>query len=407
MKATTIAIGTISGMRSGMPRSAVPFLDVGATYAELRPELDRAYRRVMESGTYILGEEVEAFEREFANYCGAEHCVAVASGLDALTLGLRALGVRAGDEVIVPGHTYIATWLAVSATGARPIAVDVDDTGNIDPSLLAPACGPAVRAVIPVHLYGQPADVRAIGSVAEAHGIAVLEDAAQAHGAALAGARVGSTGRVAAFSFYPAKNLGAFGDAGAIVTSDPDLAAAARLQRNYGSSSKYSHDVRGVNSRLDPLQAAFLRVKLAHLDVWNHRRRSIAHRYLAEIRERSGIVELPRLLEGSDPAWHLFVIRSSHRDALREHLRTLGIETLIHYPAPPHRSGAYVDAQPWPPLPVTDRLAATVLSLPIGPHLDDRSVTAVIEAVNGYEIRGGRNPSTATAGVRVPSCATV
>jgi dTDP-3-amino-3,4,6-trideoxy-alpha-D-glucose transaminase len=348
----------------------------------------------MQSGSYILGTEVEGFEREFARYCGARHCVAVASGLDALALALRALGVGGGDAVVVPGHTYIATWLAVSAVGARVVPVDIkESTGNLDPALLDPAIGPTVRAVIPVHLYGQPADVGAIGAVADAHGIPVLEDAAQAHGATLHGARAGSLGRIAAFSFYPGKNFGAFGDGGAIVTDDPELAARVRLHRNYGSARKYEHSVQGTNSRLDPLQAAFLRVKLEHLDTWNQRRRAIADRYLREIEERPGELELPRVLIGTDPVWHVFAVRAAHRDALGEHLRARGIDTVIHYPVPPHRSGAYATSGPWPSLPVSERLAATVLSLPIGPHLDEAGVSRVVDAVNDF-----RRPQLLAAG---------
>jgi dTDP-3-amino-3,4,6-trideoxy-alpha-D-glucose transaminase len=374
-------------MRPGVPPvRAVPFLDVRAAYDELRDELDAAYRRVMESGAYVLGREVEAFEHEFAAYCGAEHCVAVASGLDALTLSLRALDVGAGDEVIVPGHTYIATWLAVSALGARPVPVDVEEaTGNLDPAALASGIGSGARAVIPVHLYGQPAALEAITATADRHGIPVVEDAAQAHGATLGGARVGSLGRAAAFSFYPSKNLGAFGDGGAIVTDDAELAACVRLHRNYGSSHKYRHEVKGLNSRLDPLQAAFLRVKLARLDSWNDRRRAIARRYLEAIEERAGELELPRTLPGAEPVWHTFVVRSRSRDELAKHLSSRGIATLIHYPIPPHASGAYGDAGPWRPLPVSERLAATVLSLPIGPHLSDDDVSRVVDAVNTFD----------------------
>ncbi len=369
----------------------VPFLDVQASYRELREELDRAYRRVMESGSYVLGGEVEAFEQEFAEYCGTEHCVAVASGLDALTLSLRALGVGAEDEVIVPGHTYVATWLAASAVGARIVPVDVEATSaNLDPRQLACALTEATRAVIPVHLYGQPADTKAIRAVTDKHGIAVLEDAAQAHGAQLSRTRAGSLGQVGAFSFYPSKNLGAFGDGGALTTDDAEIAALAKLHRNYGSRRKYEHELKGLNSRLDPLQAAFLRVKLRHLDSWNERRRAIACRYLAEIEERPAILELPQPVSEADSSWHLFVVRSSHRDELVEHLSGRGIETQIHYPVPPHQTGAYAADGRWPRLPVAERLARTVLSLPIGPHLAADSVTHVIDAVNNFRPAGRR-----------------
>jgi len=366
------------------PRAArVPFLDAGAGYRELRAELDAAYARVMESGWYVLGEEVEAFEREFAAYCGATHCVAVASGLDALTLTLRALDVGPGHEVLVPAHTFVATWLAVSAAGARPVPVDADAaTGNLDAARLSGAVGRRTRAVVPVHLYGRPADVDAVR--AAAGGVPLVEDAAQAHGARLRGARAGSLGDAAAFSFYPGKNLGAFGDGGAVVTSDAALAERLRLERNYGSPRKYVHDTKGVNSRLDPLQAAFLRVKLRHLDAWNDRRRAIAERYLAAIERRPGVIELPPAGGDAEPAWHLFVVRSERRDELQEHLRGAGVETLVHYPVPPHRTGAYASDGPWPDLPVADRLADTVLSLPIGPQLDDASVERVVDAANAF-----------------------
>jgi dTDP-4-amino-4,6-dideoxygalactose transaminase len=362
----------------------VPFLDVGAAYRELRDDLDAAYRRVMESGQYVLGAEVEAFEREFAAYCGARHCVGVASGLDALVLLLRAHGIGPGDDVLVPAHTFVATWLAVSATGARPVPVDVDPaTANLDASLLPGALTPRARAVLPVHLYGQPADMDAIAAFAREHGLLVLEDAAQAHGARLRGRRAGSLGDGAGFSFYPGKNLGAFGDGGAVVCDDDTLAERLRLLRNYGSARKYRHEVRGVNSRLDPLQAAMLRVKLGVLDAWNDRRRAIAKRYLERL--PADAADLPRTIPGAEPVWHLFVVRSEHRDALRAHLSACGVETLLHYPSPPHRTGAYADgAGADARVPVADRLAETVLSLPIGPHLPVEEVDQVIHAVGSF-----------------------
>jgi dTDP-3-amino-3,4,6-trideoxy-alpha-D-glucose transaminase len=359
----------------------LPFLDLEAGYRELRGEIDAAQRRVMESGRYVLGPEVEAFESEFAAYCGVSECVAVASGLDALTLALRALGVRAGDEVVVPGHTFIATWLAVSALGARPVPVDcIANTGNIDPAAIERAITSRTRAIVPVHLYGQPADMDAVGAVAAAHGIPVLEDAAQAHGALFGSRPAGSFGRAAAFSFYPGKNLGAFGDGGAITTDDAALAETLRALRNYGSQEKYVHSAQGSNSRLDEIQAACLRAKLPLLDEWNARRRAVAARYLAEI---SG-PGLPAVHSACDPVWHLFVVRSPRRDALQAHLAAHGIETLVHYPIPPHRSGAYSDHGSWPELPVTEELAQTVLSLPIGPHMSAADVDRVVDGVNSF-----------------------
>ncbi len=363
----------------------VTFADVHWTYKELRPELDQSYHRVMDSGWYILSDEVTRFEQEFADYCGVRHCVAVGNGLDALTIALRALEIGPGDEVIVPANTYIATWLAISAVGARPVPVDADeDTSNIDPSLVPAALTPATRALFPVHLYGQPADTHGIAQAAGDLRLPVIEDAAQAHGASLGGRRAGALGTVAGFSFYPTKNLGAFGDAGALVTDSEEIAEFARLFRNYGSPRKYENVLPGANSRLDPLQAAFLRVKLAHLDAWNARRREIAERYLAEIRECGPLLSLPRVISGCEAVWHVFCVRSRERDALAASLAERGIETLIHYPTPPYASDAYAPEGPWPAMPVSDRLAAESLSLPMGPHLDDEAVGLVIAAVNAF-----------------------
>jgi dTDP-3-amino-3,4,6-trideoxy-alpha-D-glucose transaminase len=387
-----------------LPPRTVEFLDVGWTYRELKADLDADYKRVMESGIFVLGDEVEQFEREFAEFCGADHCVGVASGLDALTLSLKALGVGPGDEVIVPGHTYIATWLAVTAVGAKPLPVDVDpETYNLDAALTADALGPRVRAIIPVHLYGQPARCDLINEVAEAHGVSVLEDAAQAHGATLRGARTGSLGRVAGFSFYPSKNLGAYGDGGAVVTSDPGVADTARLLRNYGSRRKYEHELRGVNSRLDPLQAAFLRTKLRHLEEWNAARDRYAGRYLSEIAGRPGIVELPRVVDGARSAWHTFVLRSGVRDQLADHLESCGVGTMLHYPITPGGSEAYAALGPWPATPVADRLVKNVLSIPMGPHLDDDAVSHVIETVNTFEPAAGASWSTGGTRASNPS----
>jgi len=356
----------------------IPSLDVGAAYAELREPIDAAVRRVLESGWYVLGPEVEAFEAEFAAYCGAAHAVGVGSGLDALTLILRALDIGPGDEVLVPSNTFIATWLAVSAVGARPVPVEPDPaTHNVTAAAAAAAIGPRTRALVCVHLYGRLCDTRALRALCDEHGLALVEDAAQAHGAQGPDGRAGALGHAAAFSFYPAKNLGALGDGGAVTTSDPALADRVRLLRNYGSRRKYEFETAGANSRLDPLQAAVLRVKLGVLDAWNERRRALAARYRASLAGVAG-VELPAEA-GADHVHHLFVVRCAGRDALRDALRDAGVDAQVHYPVPPHRSGAY--AHLGLDLPVADRLAGEVLTLPIGPHLGGAEADAAAAAV--------------------------
>ncbi len=363
----------------------VPFLDVLAAYRELQPGLDKAYRQVMESGRYILGEEVEAFESEFADFCGAKHCIGVGNGLEALHLILRALEIGDGDEVIVPGNTYIATWLAVSYAGATPVPIEPDPgTCNLDPVRFQEAITGKTRAVIPVHLYGQPADMDTILEVARKRNLAVLEDAAQAQGALYRGRRTGGLGDAAGFSFYPGKNLGAFGDAGAVVINNDEIADKVRMLRNYGTRTKYENEVKGFNSRLDPLQAAFLRVRLSHLDEWNQRRRAVAERYLDQLADIPELI-LPQVPEWAKPVWHLFVVRHPERGKLRRYLEQAGIGTLIHYPIPPHLSGAYSDLRSRiGELPVTERIADTVLSLPIGPHLDGEMVESVIDALGKF-----------------------
>lgn len=360
----------------------VPFLDLKAAVDELRPEIDAAVARVVGSGHYILGPEVETFEREFAAYCQAAHAVGVADGLDALHLVLRAWGIGPGDEVIVPSNTYIATWLAVSQCGAMPVAVEPDPvTHNLEPGHIEAAITRRTRAIIPVHLYGQPVDLEAIVAVARVHGLKVLEDAAQAHGARYKRRRVGGGGGdAAAWSFYPGKNLGALGDGGAVTTNDAELADRLRVLRNYGSRVKYVNEVQGCNSRLDPLQAAVLGVKLRRLDEWNARRRHIAGRYLQAL-AGTGLV-LPGVPEWAEPVWHLFVVRHPRRDEIQRLLADAGIGTLIHYPIPPHRQSAYADhPHACQGFPIAEQLASEVLSLPIGPHLGDEAVDAVIEAL--------------------------
>lgn len=362
----------------------VPFLDLKAGYLELKEELDAAYQRVMNSGWYILGEEVEAFESEYAAYCEASHCIGVGNGLEALHLALHAMDVGPGDEVIVPSNTYIATWLAVSQCGATPVPVEpVEATYNIDPSLIEAAITQRTKVILPVHLYGQSADMDPILSIARKHGLRVLEDAAQAHGARYKGKRIGTHGDAVAWSFYPGKNFGAFGDAGAVTTSDAEIADRIRLLRNYGSREKYVNEIQGHNSRLDPIQAAFLRVKLSRIDEWNKRRSVIAELYVNELSNLTGLT-LPVLPEMMDSAWHLFTVRHPRRDELQTYLTEEGIGTLIHYPVPPHQSSAYCSESHWPPLPVASKIAATTLSLPIWPQMPVQSAEFVSKKIQKF-----------------------
>ena len=348
----------------------VPFLDLKAEYAELKNDLDAAIQRVLASGWYILGAELEAFEKAFAAYCAVSHCVGVGNGLDALHLILRALEIGFGDEVIVPANTYIATWLAVSYSGATPVPVEPEErTYNIDPSRIEEAITSKTKAIIAVHLYGQPADMDAINEIAARHGLKVIEDAAQAHGARYKGRRAGSLADAAGFSFYPSKNLGAVGDGGAVVTNEAELAEKVRMLRSYGSPVKYHHEVKGFNSRLDELQAALLNVKLHRLDELNERRRGIADYYLESLKDMSDLV-LPYVPESMQPVWHLFVIRHPNRDKLQKYLSTTGIGTLIHYPLPPYSQNAYA-SQRYSTLsyPLSTKIADEVLSIPMGPYL--------------------------------------
>lgn len=359
----------------------VPFLDLSAATAELRMELSHAAQRVIDSGWYILGPEVEAFETAWAGYCQAEHAIGLSNGLDALVLALKALGVGPGDEVVVPSHTFVATWLAVAEVGATIVPVDVDpETLNIDCDLIEAAITDRTRVLLPVHLYGQPADLTRIMAIAARHDLRVIEDAAQAHGARWDGRRAGAVGDLVCWSFYPGKNLGALGDAGAITTNDAALAERVAMLRNYGSRAKYEHLVIGGNSRLDPIQAAMLSVKLAHIDDWNRRRRSVAARYddaFANTPLRRQTVAQP-----ADPVWHLYTVRHPARDDLKAKLDALGIGTLIHYPIAPHMQQAFAPLGFRPDqFPVTQETAASILSLPMGPHLSDSQIDRVIEAV--------------------------
>lgn len=359
----------------------VQFNNLRAGYEEISNEIDSAVLGSLRSGRYVGGDTVEAFEEEFAAYVGARFCVGVGNGLDALRLALLALGIGDGDEVIVPSNTYIATWLAVSQCGARPIPVEPDPIShNIDASLIEAALTPRCKAILPVHLYGQPADMDDLLAVAEQAGLKTVEDAAQAHGARLRGRRIGSHSDAVAWSFYPTKNLGAAGDAGAITTNDEELASRVRVSRNYGSRTRYVFEVQGYNSRLDPVQAAILRVKLAHLDEWNKRRAAIAAAYNAGL-TGAGLVT-PSVIEGAEPVWHLYVVRSRRRDLLQRRLQEANIETLIHYPVPPYRQPAYGgEAFNSLTFPVADLLASEVLSLPMWPQMSQEAVESVIEAV--------------------------
>lgn len=359
----------------------IPFVDLQSDHNSIRTELDDAYHRVMERGLFIFGKEVQQFETNYANYCQAKHCIGVANGLDALHLILRAMGIGEGDEVIVPANTFIATWLAVTYAGAKPIPVEPDNlTYNIDPEKITAAITEKTKAIIPVHLYGQPADMDKINSIAKKHGLKVIEDAAQSHGAKYKGKSTGSLGDAAAFSFYPAKNLGALGDGGAITTNDSELADKIRLLSNYGSQQKYVHEITGYNSRLDELHAAFLNVKLKYLDAWNEKRSNIAQLY-GEFLKNNPNITLPFVPEWCKPVWHLFVIRHPNREQLMEKFKKEDIGSIIHYPIPPHLSGAYRDTHHHYQLPLTEKLSQEIISLPLGPHLNSEQIKKIAEVM--------------------------
>lgn len=363
-----------------------PFLDLQAINAQYRAELIAACTRVIDSGWYIGGKELSQFEQEFSAYCGSGHCIGVANGLDALILTLRAwleMGrLQPGDEVIVPANTYIASILAISANGLTPVLVEPNAASfNLCPVNARAAITNKTRVILPVHLYGQLADMPAIMTLAHEYGLLVLEDAAQAHGAAIGGKKAGSWGDAAGFSFYPGKNLGALGDAGAITTHDADLAQTLRALRNYGSHEKYKNLFKGVNSRLDEIQAAMLRTKLQHLELETQNRRIIARVYLENIRNPA--VQLPQLTSDEQHVWHLFVVRTGQRDTLQKYLAEQGIQTLVHYPIPPHQQQAYQEwnAQSYP---LTEGLHQEVISLPMGPTLSQLDALRVVAAVNDF-----------------------
>lgn len=364
-----------------MAQVKVSFLDLKASYLELQAELEVAILDSLRSGWYIGGADVASFEAEFSSFTHSFHCVAVANGLDALYLALRAMGVGPGDEVIVPSNTFIATWLAVSKCGAVPIPVEPDTlTCNINCSLIAAAITSRTKVIIPVHLYGQPADLDPVLQLARQHGLRVLEDAAQAQGAAYKGQPIGAHSDAVAWSFYPGKNLGALGDAGAVTTNDPRLADQLSLLRNYGSSQRYINEVQGDNSRLDPVQATALRVKLRHLHDWNQRRASIASTYTLALQDCG--LTLPWVAPWASPSWHLYCVRHPQRDQLRDRLAGMGIETLVHYPIPPHAQAAYSDlGYRKGDFPVAESMAETLLSLPIGPAMSASQVNHVVESV--------------------------
>ena len=364
----------------------IPFLDLKAINARHAAELKAATARVIDSGWYVLGEEVKAFEAEFAAWVGSPHCVGTSDGLSALILALRGwkeLGLlKDGDAVAVPANTYIASILAITENRLRPVLVEPDeDTFNLGAQKLAAALTPEVKAVLAVHLYGQLADMPAIAKLCRVRGLLLLEDAAQAHGAQIDGIKAGAWGDAAAFSFYPGKNLGALGDAGALTCKDAKLAQMVRALRNYGSHEKYKNLIQGPNDRLDELQAAFLRVKLRHMDADNGRRQAIARRYREEIKHPA--IKLPAVRDGeASHVWHLFVVRVPNRDAFQKQLADQGVHTAVHYPIPPHRQEAYVKQLGHLQLPLTEAIHREVVSLPISPVMSDEAVSYVIDQLN-------------------------
>jgi dTDP-4-amino-4,6-dideoxygalactose transaminase len=359
----------------------IPFLQLGDAVAEQRDQIDAAISRVLDSGWYLLGPELEALEREWADWCGAKYAVGVSNGLDALHLILRAWGIGAGDEVIVPSNTYIASWLAVTMAGADLVPVEPEwDTCLMNPDLIEPAITPRTKAIMAVHLYGHPCDMEKILLIAQRNNLKIIEDAAQAHGAEICGKRIGSHGDAVAWSFYPSKNLGALGDAGAITTDNEILVKTLKALRNYGSAVRYVNEVAGFNNRLEELHAAVLRVKLLNLADWNSRRAVLAMRYQEAFSSTS--LSLPVVRSGYKHAWHLYTIRHPKRDAIREILERDGIGTLIHYPIPPHRQKAYAHLKvARQSFPIAEKIHEQTLSLPLGPHLSISDQDRVIESV--------------------------
>jgi len=364
----------------------IKFLDLYSINQAHKQELKDAFERVLDAGRFIMGAELKKFENDFAAYCGTKHAIGVANGLDALILIIRAYKelevFEEGDEIIVPSNTFIASILAVSANNLVPILVEPDiDTYNINPALIEARITPKTKAILPVHLYGQLCDMENINKIAQKHNLKVIEDCAQSHGAESNGRKAGNFGDAAGFSFYPGKNLGALGDGGAIVTNDDELASALRALANYGSHIKYQNKYKGVNSRLDELQAALLGVKLKTLDKDTEVKRTIANRYLNEINNDK--ITLPKVTNQSAHVWHLFVVRTKDRDDLQQYLTNNGIQTIIHYPVPPHKQEAYKE---WNELsyPISEQIHAEVLSLPLSPVMPVEEVNKVIEVMNNY-----------------------
>jgi len=377
----------------------IPFYDIGESYRELKPEIDTAVKKVLEQGWYILGEEVKLFEEEYSEYVGTRQCIGVSNGLDALFLVLKAWGIGEGDEVLVPSNTYIATWLAVSYAGAKPIPVEPDKlTFNIYPSLIEAKITDRTKAIIPVHLYGMPADMMPIMDIAKKYGLKVLEDAAQAQGAIYDGTRCGAIGHAAAFSFYPGKNLGAFGDAGAITTNDDELADKVRSLANYGSHTKYYNEYKGYNCRLDEIQAAILRVKLNKLDEWNKRRHYVATQYYSINNEAISLPysDLQQTIQNNEikftmpksglsaiPCWHQFIIQTANRDKLIDHLDKQRVQTMIHYPVPPHKQKAYSEMNSMS-FPIAEKIAEHCISLPMNPYLEDEQIAHTVRSIEVF-----------------------
>ena len=362
----------------------IPFLSLNNAYESHANEIDQAIKNVLSSGIYIGGEVLEKFENNFAKFTDSKYCVGLANGLDAIEISLKALGISHGDEVIVPSNTFIATWLAVSNVGATPVPVEPNDYNfSIDVSKIEHAISNKTKAIIPVHLYGQPAAMDEILEVAKKNNLYVIEDAAQAHGANFKGKKIGSHGDVVAWSFYPGKNLGAFGDAGAITTNKKSLAEKIRTIGNYGSKEKYTNILKGVNSRLDPIQAAILDIKLKHINAWNQARKVIATKYIDEIILQDLI--LPSQIDMENSAWHLFVIRHPQRDKLNLFLEKNGIQTLIHYPIPPHMQAIYKRDYAKFNLPICESMSKEILSLPIGPHMPLEDVDYIIKTINNFK----------------------
>nr|WP_222616468.1 DegT/DnrJ/EryC1/StrS family aminotransferase [Undibacterium umbellatum] len=374
---------------------SLPYLELKPQHQDLRAELNQAFNEVLDSGWFIQGKQLEAFEAEYAAYCGSQHCVGVGNGMDALHLILRAYGIGEGDEVIVPSNTYIASWLAVSYAGATPVAVEPDlATYNMDPAKIAAAITPRTKAIMVVHLYGQIADMDPILAIAHEHGLKVIEDAAQSHGATYKGRVSGGLGDAAAHSFYPGKNLGALGDAGGVTTNDAELAKQLKVLRNYGSQIKYHNEVKGYNSRLDELQAALLRVKLHRLDGWNIQRRALAQQYQEGLKDLPGLV-IPFVPEWSEPVWHIYAVRHAKRDALQKHLQDAGIGSLVHYPIPPHLQPAYAELQlGMGSFPLSEQIHAEELSLPLDPYLAPEDVSRVIAAVRDFVLQAASTAPT-------------